>query len=406
MAAFHEAFADIVALFQHFSMPESLTRQIRSARGSTADIGRRLGQLAQQFGEATGMHGALRRFVGEVGSSVPVLNDEMTEPHERGAVLVSAVFAAFLTIYASRCADLIRLATGGSGILPGGDISVDLANRLASEASKTAEHVLNMCVRALDYCPPVNLEFGDFLRAIVTADRERDDVRGYRVAFIDAFLQRGIVPYQIRRLPEDSLLWEPPPMDLELSDQFSDILPSLDLTWGLTIERRSAFNHSQENGAKLHTWLAKPNDPKRRLLRQILGFEEPAEHWTGKIGDQSFTGEIRPIETHSVRVCRRSGPDGSSKSTLVIELTQTFRAEPNQDRYRGGCTLLFDLNDNSLKYVVRKRLFSAWSMKNQADVRVVAMKRAADHGMVYYPPGDPAERGQAFAIMHRCGRQP
>jgi hypothetical protein len=116
-------------------------------------------------------------------------------------------------VYASRCADLIRLATGGSGILPSGEISVDLANRLASEASKTAEHVLNMCIRALDYCPPVNLEFGDFLRAIITADRDlvRDDDRGYRVAFIDAFRERGIVPYQIRRLAEDSLLWEPPP---------------------------------------------------------------------------------------------------------------------------------------------------------------------------------------------------
>jgi hypothetical protein len=179
----------------------------------------------------------------------------------------------------------------------------------------------------------------------------------------------------------------------------------LDLTWGLTIERQSAFKLSQKNGAILQRWLAEPNDPKRRLLRQILGFEEPAKRWTGKIGDQSFTGEIRPIETHSVRVCRRSAPDGSSKSTLVIELTQTFRAEPNQDRYRGGCTLLFDLNDNRLKYLVRKRLFSPWSVKNQAAVRVAAMTSAAIHGMVYYPPGDPAERGKAFAIMHRCGRQ-
>ena len=272
MAAFHEAFADIVALFQHFAMPESLTRQIRQARGSTLDIGWRLGQLARQFGDATGMHGALRRFVGEVGSSAPVLRDDMTEPHDRGAVLVSAVFAAFLTIYKSRCADLIRLATNGSGILPGGEISVDLANRLASEASKTAEHVLNMCIRALDYCPPVNLEFGDYLRAIITADRDlvRDDNRGYRVAFIDAFRERGIFPYDVRRLAEDSLLWEPPAMEKPLLDLFSEVVPELDLTWGLTIERLSAFNLSQKNGAILQQWLTKPHDAQRRLLRQIL----------------------------------------------------------------------------------------------------------------------------------------
>lgn len=237
-------------------------------------------------------------------------------------------------------------------------------------------------MKSASKCPPVNLEFGDFLRAIITADCDlvRDDDRGYRVAFIDAFRERGIVPYDIRRLAEDSLLWEPPPMDAELSDRFSDVLPLLDLTWGLTIERQSAFKLSQKNGAILQRWLAEPTDPKRRLLRQILGFEEPAGRWTGKIGDQSFTGEIRPIETHSVRVCRRSAPDGSSKSTLVIELTQTFRAEPNQDRYRGGCTLLFDLNDNRLKYLVRKRLFSPWSMKNQAAVRY--RKRHFLHGEV------------------------
>jgi len=353
------------------------------------------------------MHGALRRFVGEVGSSAPGLRDDMTEPHERGAILVSAVFAAFLTIYASRCADLIRLATNGSGILPNGEISVDLANRLASEASKTAEHVLNMCIRALDYCPPVNLEFGDYLRAIITADRDlvRDDDRGYRVAFIDAFRERNIVPYDVRRLAEDSLLWEPPPMEERLLDLFSKVLPELDLTWGLTIERESAFKLSRRNGRALQTWLTEPHDPERRLLRQILGFEEPAKQWTGNIGDQSFTGEIRPIEAHSVRVCRRSAPDGSSKSTLVVELTQTFQAEPNQDRYRGGCTLLFDLNDNSLKYLVRKKLFSPWSVQNQAKVRLAAMTGAADHGQVYFAPGDPAGRGKAFAIMHRYGRQ-
>ena len=407
MAAFHEAFADIVALFQHFSMPEALTRQIRRAQGSTASIGRSLGQLAQQFGEATGMHGALRRFVGEVGSSVPVLSDDMTEPHERGAVLVSAVFAAFLTIYASRCADLIRLATNGSGILPSGEISVDLANRLAGEAAKTAEHILNMCIRALDYCPPVNLEFGDYLRAIITADCDliRDDDRGYRVAFIDAFRQRGIVPYEIRHLAEDSLLWEPPPLDEKLMGQFKKVLPLLDLTWGLTIERSSAFALSQKNGRMLQEWLTSKEDQERLLLRQVLGFEEPAKHRTVPFDDQIFTGEVRPIEAHSVRVCRRSAPDGSSKSTLVIELTQAFWADPDQERYRGGCTLLFDLNDNSLKYLVRKRLLSKWSMQKQVAARSAAMASAAVHGQVYYPPNDPAGRGKTFAMIHRCGRQ-
>ena len=106
-----------------------------------------------------------------------------------------------------------------------------------------------------------------------------------------------------------------------------------------------------------------------------------------------------------MRVCRRSAPDGSAKSTLVIELTQTFRACPNQARYRGGCTLLFDLTAGRLDYVVRKRLLSPWSFKNQSKVQLAAMKAAADGGQVYYPPDDSIGRSKTFAMMHRYGRQ-
>ena len=51
--AFHEACADIVALFQHFSLPEVLRHQIVRTRGDLASQNL-LGQLAQQFSETTG----------------------------------------------------------------------------------------------------------------------------------------------------------------------------------------------------------------------------------------------------------------------------------------------------------------------------------------------------------------
>ena len=45
-----------------------------------------------------------------------------------------------------------------------------------------------MCIRALDYCPPVDITFGEYLRALITADADLvpDDDRGYRVAMIGA----------------------------------------------------------------------------------------------------------------------------------------------------------------------------------------------------------------------------
>ncbi|HEY7768069.1 MAG TPA: hypothetical protein VIB55_07800, partial [Longimicrobium sp.] len=218
--AFHEAFSDIVALFQHFSMPEVLKSQIARTRGDLASQNL-LGQLAQQYGEATGRHGALRDALGKVNETTkkweprepdPSLMDTVSEPHDRGSLLVAAVFDAFLAMYRARIADLLRIATAGSGQLPPGELHPDLVNRLAQEASKCARHVLTMCIRALDYCPPVDLTFGEYLRALITADFDlvRDDDLGYRVAFIEAFRRRGIYPRDVRTLSEGSLLWQEP----------------------------------------------------------------------------------------------------------------------------------------------------------------------------------------------------
>ncbi len=218
MLAFHEAFADIIALFQHFTFPEVLRHQIAKTRGnlSTQNL---LGQLAQEFGKALGQYGSLRDAIGELDpvSNVwkprtpdPADYRNAREPHERGSILVAAVFEAFIAIYNSRVADLIRIASEGTGILRQGSLHPDLVNRLASEASKAAQHVLHMCIRALDYCPPVDLTFGDFLRGIITADSDlvEDDTRDYRLAFIDAFRKRGLYAQGIKTLSVEGLCYK------------------------------------------------------------------------------------------------------------------------------------------------------------------------------------------------------
>lgn len=213
--ALHEAFADIVAIFQHFSFPEVLRDQIAKTRG---DLQKQslLGALAQEFGQALGRGGALRDALGEtvdgewrVREPDNRLLARTTAVHDRGAVLVAAVFRAFLAIYKDRIADLLRIASRGTGILPEGELDPDLVLRLAKEAAKSAQHVLKMCIRALDYCPPVNVTFGDYLRAIITADRDLypEDENGYRRAFIEAFTSWGIVPEGLSIVSENSLLW-------------------------------------------------------------------------------------------------------------------------------------------------------------------------------------------------------
>ena len=53
---------------------------------------------------------------------IPLPTRQPTEPHARGAILVAAIFDAFLAIYERRTADLLRLATAGTGILGQGAI--------------------------------------------------------------------------------------------------------------------------------------------------------------------------------------------------------------------------------------------------------------------------------------------
>ena len=110
------------------------------------------------------------------------------------------------------CATCRRIATGGTGVLPTGDIHPDLARRFADEAARAAQQVLTICIRALDYLPPVDVTFGDYLRALITADIvvNPDDPRRDRVAFIEAFRNHGIYPLDVRSLGEDSLRLDSP----------------------------------------------------------------------------------------------------------------------------------------------------------------------------------------------------
>lgn len=212
----HEAFSDLVALFQHFTFQEILIDQIAKTRGELKGP-QLLSELAQQFGLAVGNYSSLRDAIGrhnEQGVWEPVKPDpkryrDEREPHARGSILVAAVFDAFLNIYRKRTADLYRIASDGTGILPEGQLSPDLVRRLAYEAARTAKQFLSLCIRALDYCPPIGATFGEYLRALITADVDLvpDDQLGYRVSLIESFKRWGIYPDGIRTLSVDNLTY-------------------------------------------------------------------------------------------------------------------------------------------------------------------------------------------------------
>src|SRR5438132_12140267 len=147
--AFHEAFADLVALFQHFSFKDALLQMIQQTGGliyRTEVAPQRqptangpliqaelpgtnpLVELARQFGDAVGMRKALRSALGTPPNSR--LLETLTEPHDRGSILVAAVFDAFFTIYLKRTEDLVRMARFGGSAANANELHPDLASRL------------------------------------------------------------------------------------------------------------------------------------------------------------------------------------------------------------------------------------------------------------------------------------
>jgi hypothetical protein len=361
--AFHEAFADIVALMQHFTIPEILANEINRTRGNL-ESETMLGSLAVQFGRAIGGRGALRDAIGTLNADGvwtrhkpdPAEYHTTLAPHARGALLVAAVFDAFLAIYKTRTADLLRIYTEGTGVLPAGAIHPDLVHRLAGEATKTAGHVLNICIRALDYIPPVDITFGEYLRGLITADSDlvEDDPFGYRVAFVEAFRRRGIYPLDLDTLSVDTLRWQgvdfaKPPR------QYKTILDQL---------RRYADRcfYLHDRGA-LFVATRKAREALHATLRKIFA---ATPDFASSLGlDPHLTFEI-----HELRRCMRIGPDGQHRPQIITALTQTrplaVAGSPQPQAFHGGSTLVVDLSKPAIAYKITKRIDSATRQQRTA----------------------------------------
>jgi hypothetical protein len=237
VAAFHEAFADLAALFRHFSHREVLLDAIQRTGGrlytpalkgnSLADLASQSGlssgeepnpliELAAQFGEATGSRFGLRSAIGQPKSMRDL--QEPTDCHERGSILVAAVFDAFFQVYLSRAAKTFRIYRSAGGA-ERDDLTSPLADALCDEATTTAAEFFRICVRTIDYLPPVDVTFGDFLRSVMTAqtDYDPEDTDNICDALMQSFRRREILPDDAAFFSMDGLVWpvEPDPVEVE-----------------------------------------------------------------------------------------------------------------------------------------------------------------------------------------------
>ena len=456
VAGFHEGFSDIVALLQHFTYPEIVRNQIRMVRG-VLDAENMLSKLAVEFGQSTGEYHSLRDGIGRDGKNgkwekKPTSTTDYEnnlECHDRGALLVSAIFDAFIAIYKNRTADLVRLATGGTGNIPAGEIHPDLVNRLADEAVKAASHVLNMCVRALDYCPPVDLTYGDYLRALMTADKElvANDDHNYRIAFINAFRKRGIFPENVPNLSVDTLCYNALSNEGEkagFSEQIVNFLRQFKETLAYKTDREEIFNETrkfiagniEKNTPGLHSYLFKNSKGRNASsFEDVTGLVLTSQYKQFGIRPSRALGKDLPaIEIQSLRILNKTGPEGNLQNQIIMSLVQSckvavtenkkgekvykrFRYNNKQDErgesmfFRGGCTLIFDLDDLTLRHAIRKPIFNPCDPSNgrrrklSYNTRRLDMQYRCEHGDLVEEIGFATNRDklhEPFALIHQA----
>jgi len=407
--AFHEAFADLVALLERFTITGVVETQIRKSKGRL-DLDNALLDLAREFGKATGMHGALRSAIGGgtdpmTGQPVYAALRQTMEVHARGAILVAAVFDAFLRIYQAKTDDLRRIATGGTGILPPGSIAPDLAHRFASEASALAAQFLLMVIRALDYCPPVDLNFGDYLRALITADHDLvpDDPWGYRVAIAESFRRRAIFPQYLVTFGEETLLWLRPE---------TDAVDKLFHATGAELERLAT------QAVRLDPGPGHDAVPRRNVRKGLFNLSRKIrQNLHGKMKDYimdlpskdrdslargiglDLSGEQPGFEVHTVALASRQGPDGRMIEQFVVTLVQRKSMTPPDGGEKidvwSGSTVLLERSTRSVRYIVRKNA-------NKPERLEGAVSFAMDQRTAGNPYFD-VPANQRFALIHAGG---
>ncbi len=324
-AAFHEGFADVVALLSVFALRDvvkamldrSLKEEHRRGRAPAglvhqdflkADALRDsvLLGLAKQMGEEMSfIRGqALRRSVKLRPEEVLAQPEEFKEEHRRGEILVAAMLNAFVSVWTRRLGNLGRIQGKFFD-----------RERIAEEAADAADYLLTMSIRALDYTPPVHIQFDDFLSALLTADymiRPDDSKYRYRDSLRESFASYGIQPASQGGAEEG--IWRPAQGNIDYSCVHFD---------SMTRDRDEVFRFIWEN-------------------RKDLGL---------------FEGAYTRVET--LRPCMRISPDGFILRETVVECTQQLEIEagklhelkiekpkemPDETevKLQGGLTLIFD----------------------------------------------------------------
>ena len=386
-AAFHEGFADLVAILSVFSLPDVVEALLHTSirehrrqrpRDDPSRSAHRVDEawlrksalfrLAEEMGKDLQQHRgrALRSSLDIEARRDLLSRSEFQLPHRRGEVLVAAVLTALVRAWSRRLRDLGSTAIGRH--------EATAVRRIAEEGAAAADYLLTLTIRALDYAPPLDLRFDDYLSAMLTAEAEvapQEHRFHCREELPRACAEFGIEPVSGA---DASGVWQPPEADP-------------------TIARRRALVYDRVHFESLRQ---DPDEVFRVLWenRATLG-----------LYPDTYTRVM------SVRPCVRVGPDGFVLRETVAEWEQMMdvraadlkrlglRAPKGMPRstpirLHGGGTLIFD-DFGKLKFNVHKRLIGSGQQRKLDDVWAQGSFRTDETELRAGAPGG------YFADLHR-----
>jgi len=383
-AGFHEAFADIVALLSIFSAESVVAKLVDLGMPNVSATIRRsdmtpeklrssaLLGLAQEMGsELSGIHGqALRRSATLPPRTDYLVSSEFQEAHTCGEVLVAAILNAYLDVWIERLKVI-------------GDASKLDRKRAAQEGAEIADRLLTMCIRAIDYCPPTDLQFSDFASALLTSDWElnpKDEKFEIRSSVLKWLCEYGILPRSEGSPGRQEGSWDPPPHPEAFQydrTHFDSMKSDHDELFRFLWENRKLFKLSEQAFTRVLSVR-----PCVRTGRDGFVLRETVVEYHQKL--TVFARELSPL-----RIRKPDGMPDNTEVTLFGGNAVIFD-EYGQVKYNIGNAIIQsrdkpDRQGERLKYLWEHGAFSKGASKMRALSRMHLMRRTQWYRSVEIP---------------------
>jgi len=398
-AAFHEGYADVIALLSVFSQVELVAELLRRGPGGRETLedehvlAAALGEtilfgLAEQMGdEMNAVRGDALRRSARIKPGQDWLNDpEFKEPHRRGEILVAAVMNGFLEAWTSR----LQAAKAP-------EQKRHVLRRVAEEGCDIANALATMWIRALDYMPPVHLRFGDALSAAITADLEArpDDSRfQLRRHMLASFAAYGIEPASTREDAPGAWRHEPGRMNYERV-RFESMRTDKDEVFRFLWHNRRKL--ALREGAYTEVLSVRPcirvGIDGFTLHETVAEYYQVARLTPAELGQKGIA--LPPEYVAELERARSDTQARREQSLRAAGEAADAQAEPETDAVTpvyGGGVLIFD-EYGKLKYHVHNDVFGSRQTQRLRYLWSAGLLRASAEGARFAP--------ERLAALHR-----